>query len=214
MDKLKDISLSINDTLSLMREKIIYGKIKYDWIHKLLYVHDERTINVMNIEFPKIRYTVIESLYIEEFLVNPIDSVIIWSEKNSKWIIKKANQDGSDPVVLYSSFSIKDVRHITADYEIRRIYWFDNEKKSLASVDFEGRYEKEFFKSISLMNQIYPLDIDVYRNFIYFATSTFIVKLDLINNSNKTFDLRNINFAKYVLTRLFKLVLSFSYNLF
>jgi hypothetical protein len=114
------------------------NKFSYDWIHKLMFRSHEKSIYVSKIERMNISYKLYESdNVITRLLVNPLNSLIFWSENNGTDYIFRSNQDMTD----IKKIEIKDliyVQSIKIDYELERIFWFDRFVKNISSIDFDG----------------------------------------------------------------------------
>jgi len=132
-----------SNILGLKESTILIDKcdsvLGYDWIHNLIYISISKTIVVFNINRTDIQYnitTIGEQANLISFVVNPVDNKIFRSETRWKQTIIKANQDGSNPLVIYEEKSGYDINSLTIDYYTQQLLW--GRYGDIISSDFFG----------------------------------------------------------------------------
>jgi hypothetical protein len=137
----------------------------YDWIHRLIYKWNHKTIQVSHIDSIDNSLKILKSNYsITDLVLNPIDSYIFWSElweidrRTSSSRIMRANQDGNGIKILVDE-NIIYVTNIAIDFGVKLLFFIDKYQEIVIhSIDFYGNNHK--------INQIFQRR-DPFLNFLH-----------------------------------------------
>ena len=165
-------------------ELVNVKSLSYDWIHQLLYITFKDSIQILDINNPSKLYPIIVNKRVDQIIVNPIDSFILFIDMSFGATINitiiKANADGSEEIVLDKYKNRHNLsmgrKTLTIDYKMKRLLLIIDD--DLISMDYFGRYKaiyKLFYHRINWMN---PFNGDIYYLIEYAPKSIFRTHLD------------------------------------
>jgi hypothetical protein len=160
-----------------------YFNYAFDWVHDLIYKRNPFSLYVSLIEQMDFQYRIRETdLYIFTFVINPIKSLIFWTEveffsEEPFSIIFRSKQDGSERKSLIKKLN-STIRNLAIDFKTEILYWIE-ENTNLGSIDFEGNNERFIKSEIGSENN----GVSSIYNFEFFENNLFYFYYSLINNT-------------------------------
>ncbi|CAG2120285.1 unnamed protein product, partial [Medioppia subpectinata] len=158
---------AFNATQKLLRRTYNSKRLSIDWIHDLAYISVSKGVEVISIgpegkyySYDLIRHNEIQG----DVSVDPIHGLLFWSQWGYNTVttkhsgsIMRANQDGSDPIVLSTATLIPNT--IALDIDAQVVYWIDTHIYTLYSVSYTGLDFKTILVSRNLFEGSFSMDL-------------------------------------------------------
>ncbi|XP_040564168.1 low-density lipoprotein receptor-related protein 6 [Lepeophtheirus salmonis] len=145
-----------------------------DWIGKKIYWTDSETkrieVSSLVLNSSERKVLVWEDLDLPRAIVlSPKDGLMFWSDWGTYPKIERAGMDGSDRRLLVDQ-NLGWPNGITLDYENRLLYWIEAKWHYIASVDWEGKDQKNYYSDKNDLPQ--PFAISFKGNALYWTDWT------------------------------------------